>query len=108
MNVYTITLVCATYDMHNSAQDPFSSYDAVDQDQDPMAERYDRHGTPCAGIVSAAKNTDTCGVGIAYNSNLAGKLSCLGRKGFCSALFDVAILTSCFLNINIVLAVVVL
>ena len=54
------------------AQDPFTSYDAVDGDHDPLAESYNYHGTPCAGIVLAAKNNDTCGVGIAYNSNLAG------------------------------------
>ena len=54
------------------AQDPFTSYDFVEGDQDPLAGSDDTHGTPCAGIVSAAKNNDTCGVGIAYNSNLAG------------------------------------
>jgi len=54
------------------AQDPFTSYDFVEGDQDPLAGSGDTHGTPCAGIVSAAKDNDVCGVGIAYNSNLAG------------------------------------
>ena len=59
-------------------QAPSASYDFVDGDHDPIAvfddyeDRYDTHGTSCAGIVSAAKDNDKCGVGIAYNSNLAG------------------------------------
>ena len=57
---------------HIPVQDPFTSYDVLDGDHDPLAGSFDDHGTPCAGIVSAAKNIDTCGVGIAYNSNLAG------------------------------------
>ena len=64
-----VNRICNKY---NPIQVPFASYDALDGDQDPMAGHYDVHGTKCAGIVSAAKNNDTCGVGIAYNSNLAG------------------------------------
>ena len=64
--------MCISFNKHIPAQDPFTSYNALGEDQDPMAGSYDTHGTPCAGIVSAAKNNDTCGVGIAYNSNLAG------------------------------------
>jgi len=44
----------------------------VDGDPDPNPRKYYRHGTRCAGIVSAAKDNNTCGVGIAYSSNLAG------------------------------------
>lgn len=33
------------------------------------------HGTRCAGEVSAAANNNICGVGVAYNSKVAGKLS---------------------------------
>ena len=69
-SMYNLTVLSAS--TYISAQDPFTSYDALDEDHDPMAGSYDVHGTKCAGIVSAAKNNDTCGVGIAYNSNLAG------------------------------------
>ena len=31
------------------------------------------HGTNCGGIIGAVKDEDTCGVGIAYNSNMGGK-----------------------------------
>lgn len=30
------------------------------------------HGTRCAGEVSAAANNNICGVGVAYNSKVAG------------------------------------
>ena len=63
--------MCNRY-MYIPVQVPFASYDFLDGDQDPMAVRSDTHGTMCAGIVSAAKNSNTCGVGIAYKSNLAG------------------------------------
>ena len=32
------------------------------------------HGTRCAGEVSAAANNNICGVGVAYNSKVAGVL----------------------------------
>ena len=55
-------------------QDPSASYDFVDEDHDPIARHRELqwHGTSCAGIVSAAKDNDKCGVGIAHNSNMAG------------------------------------
>ena len=53
-------------------QVPSASYDFVDGDPDPFGGNYDWHGTKCAGIVSAAKDNNKCGVGIAYSSNLAG------------------------------------
>lgn len=31
------------------------------------------HGTRCAGEVSAARDNDVCGVGVAYDSKIAGK-----------------------------------
>lgn len=37
----------------------------------------DRHGTRCAGEIAAAKN-DVCGVGLAYNSKVAGIRILLG------------------------------
>lgn len=32
------------------------------------------HGTRCAGEVSAARDNNICGVGVAYNSQVAGKI----------------------------------
>ena len=32
----------------------------------------DRHGTNCAGVIAAAANNGKCGVGVAYNANIAG------------------------------------
>ncbi|KAK7116541.1 proprotein convertase subtilisin/kexin type 4-like isoform X2 [Littorina saxatilis] len=56
--------------------DPYASYDVNAQDNDPMP-RYDstdenRHGTRCAGEVSASANNSQCSVGIAYNSKIGG------------------------------------
>ncbi|XP_078690611.1 furin-like protease kpc-1 isoform X3 [Branchiostoma floridae x Branchiostoma belcheri] len=56
--------------------DPDASYDVNGNDPDPMP-RYNpsnenRHGTRCAGEVSAVANNDVCGVGIAYNSHIGG------------------------------------
>lgn len=33
------------------------------------------HGTRCAGEVAAARDNGVCGVGVAYNSKIAGRLS---------------------------------
>lgn len=33
------------------------------------------HGTRCAGEVSAARDNQVCGVGVAYDSKVAGKQS---------------------------------
>lgn len=56
--------------------DPYASYDVNAQDNDPMP-RYDatnenRHGTRCAGEVSAQANNSQCAVGIAYDSKIGG------------------------------------
>ena len=32
------------------------------------------HGTACAGIIGASKDNKTCGVGIAHEVNLGGRL----------------------------------
>lgn len=37
----------------------------------------DRHGTGCAGIVAMARDNDYCGVGVAYDARLVGKLGVL-------------------------------
>ena len=34
---------------------------------------YFSHGTRCAGEVSSARDNDICGVGVAYDSQVAGK-----------------------------------
>ncbi|KAF2459791.1 peptidase S8/S53 domain-containing protein [Lineolata rhizophorae] len=48
------------------------SYDFNDKVDDPKPRLSDdRHGTRCAGEVAAAKN-DVCGVGVAYEANIAG------------------------------------
>jgi len=56
--------------------DPQASYDVNQNDADPTP-RYDlidsnRHGTRCAGEVSATANNSLCGVGIAYDSRIGG------------------------------------
>ena len=33
------------------------------------------HGTRCAGEIAAARDNNICGVGVAYNSKVAGKLT---------------------------------
>ncbi|KAK5992417.1 Protease KEX1 [Cladobotryum mycophilum] len=48
------------------------SWDFNDGDAEPKPELSDdRHGTRCAGEISAARN-DVCGVGVAYDSKIAG------------------------------------
>jgi kexin len=48
------------------------SYDFNDKTEEPRPRLSDdRHGTRCAGEVSAVKN-NVCGVGVAYNSKIAG------------------------------------
>ena len=56
--------------------DPQASADINDNDPDPTP-RYDlidsnRHGTRCAGEVSASANNSVCGVGIAFKSKIGG------------------------------------
>ncbi|RWS28982.1 furin-like protease 2, partial [Leptotrombidium deliense] len=54
--------------------DPQASYDINDNDPDPYPRDNgdNKHGTRCAGEVSAVANNDYCGVGIAYNSSIGG------------------------------------
>ena len=56
--------------------DPQASTDLNDNDSDPFP-RYDfinsnKHGTRCAGQVSASANNSNCGVGIAFKSKIGG------------------------------------
>ena len=49
----------------------------MDNDDDPDGPGRDNvpwHGTACAGIAAASRNDKTCGVGVAYDSNLSGRL----------------------------------
>eukprot|EP00111_Clytia_hemisphaerica_P007554 TCONS_00021941-protein len=55
--------------------DPRASYDFVDYDNDPRPRDSDPnncHGTKCAGEVAAEAGNDICGVGVAFNSSIAG------------------------------------
>ncbi|KAF8511141.1 peptidase S8/S53 domain-containing protein [Hysterangium stoloniferum] len=60
---------------HHDIKDNFfieGSYDFNDHEALPKPKlRDDHHGTRCAGEISAVKN-DVCGVGIAYQSKIAG------------------------------------
>ncbi|GAB1295341.1 Proprotein convertase subtilisin/kexin type 4 [Apodemus speciosus] len=56
--------------------DPLASYDFNDYDPDPQP-RYtpndeNRHGTRCAGEVSATANNAFCGAGVAFNARIGG------------------------------------
>lgn len=58
-------------------QDAKTSFDFVDNKPDPTPSKtgYDRgHGTNCAGTVAMVKGNDVCGVGVAYESKVAGNL----------------------------------
>ncbi|GIK03080.1 pheromone processing endoprotease [Aspergillus viridinutans] len=51
---------------------PEGSYDFNDQTPEPRPRLIDdKHGTRCAGEIAAARN-DVCGVGVAYDSRIAG------------------------------------
>ena len=56
--------------------DPFASFDVNDNDRNP-SPRYDRlntnrHGTRCAGVVSAKADNSICVPGIAHKSRIGG------------------------------------
>ncbi|EAU87978.1 kex protein [Coprinopsis cinerea okayama7 len=59
--------------------DPDNSYDFNDHEALPYPKRVrDHHGTRCAGQIAAGKNK-ACGVGIAYESKVAGVRILSGR-----------------------------
>jgi kexin len=62
---------------HNDIKDNFyaeSSYDFNDLRKLPMPMlKEDTHGTRCAGQIAGVKN-DACGIGIAHEAKVAGKL----------------------------------
>lgn len=37
---------------------------------------YPRHGNNCAGVIAGAANNSYCGVGLAYNAQIAGMFNC--------------------------------
>ncbi|KAI1115739.1 peptidase S8/S53 domain-containing protein [Nemania sp. NC0429] len=72
----TVAMVDDGLDMDSNDLKPnyyaFGSWDFNDNRPDPRPTLSDdRHGTRCAGEVSAARN-DVCGVGVAYDSKIAG------------------------------------
>ncbi|KAI0015873.1 peptidase S8/S53 domain-containing protein [Xylariomycetidae sp. FL0641] len=72
----TVAIVDDGLDMYSNDLKPnyyaFGSYDFNDQRPEPKPTLSDdKHGTRCAGEVSAARN-DVCGVGVAYDSQIAG------------------------------------
>lgn len=48
------------------------SYDINDGDGDPSPHGDDSHGSAAAGLVGAVHNNGVCGVGVAYDTTLAG------------------------------------
>jgi kexin len=72
----TVAIVDDGLDMHSlDLKDNYyaeGSYDFNDHDPEPAPELSDdRHGTRCAGEVAAVRN-DVCGIGVAYDSKIAG------------------------------------
>lgn len=72
----TVAIVDDGLDMYSDDLKPNyyaqGSYDFNDKGPEPKPRLSDdRHGTRCAGEVSAAKN-NVCGVGVAYDSKIAG------------------------------------
>ncbi|KAF3764476.1 pro-protein convertase [Cryphonectria parasitica EP155] len=72
----TVAIVDDGLDMHSDdlkdnfyAQGSYDFNDKTDLPEPRLSD--DRHGTRCGGEVSAVKN-DVCGVGVAYDSNIAG------------------------------------
>lgn len=61
----------------SKCQDSEISFDAVDNDLDPIPDytlESNNHGTSCAGIVAMKANDVACGVGVAFNAKVGGKL----------------------------------
>ena len=71
---YIILLIIRSCYIFTLFQNAEVSNDFLDEDGDIMPERSrDNHGTSCAGIIAMAKNNGVCGVGVAYESQIAGK-----------------------------------
>lgn len=52
--------------------DPTGSRDFVDYHDDPTPSTAYSHGTSVAGVMAAAADGVTCGVGVAFNANISG------------------------------------
>ncbi|XP_066023583.1 endoprotease bli-like [Pocillopora verrucosa] len=48
------------------------SYDYVPSKQMPFETQVSKHGNPCAGVIAGKRDNDLCGVGIAYEAEIAG------------------------------------
>ena len=57
-------------------QDSTNSYDYYDYDSNPNPASGDSHGTACAGEIGMVRSNGVCGVGVAYDSKIAGDLYC--------------------------------
>ncbi|CAB1312648.1 unnamed protein product [Coregonus sp. 'balchen'] len=72
-NVNALTTVAGGMAGRSNAE---ASYDFSSNDPYPYPrytdDWFNSHGTRCAGEVSAAANNNICGVGVAYNSKVAG------------------------------------
>ena len=56
-------------------QDSSNSFDYFDSDTDPNPSPFDSHGTACAGEIGMVRGNTVCGVGVAYNSKVAGNFN---------------------------------
>lgn len=55
-------------------QNSANSYDYYDNDDNANpGDSVDSHGTSCAGEIAMVKSNGYCGVGVAYESQLAGR-----------------------------------
>ena len=59
--------------MIHAGQDSEASWDFIDNDGDPSPSSiYYSHGTLCAGVIGMEKSNSKCGIGVAYESKVAG------------------------------------
>lgn len=63
-------------------QNPAASYDFNEDDSDPSPRSggENAHGTRCAGEVAMMANNILCGVGIAFNAQIAGEYNSSRRS----------------------------
>lgn len=69
----------ASYDF--SSNDPFPYPRYTD-------DWFNSHGTRCAGEVAAARDNKVCGVGVAYNSKIAGNVINTDKFKNCQTTLD--------------------
>lgn len=70
------SVVQASYDVNQNDDDPTPRYDLTDSNRCWLCICFYicicRHGTRCAGEVSATANNSICGLGVAYDSRIGG------------------------------------